>query len=316
MRRLSGGWLLPTLVVLWLGAGLWACAPSAPGSAPVDPPTNRPTSAVPALAAPAAPVKADGDTQPTPAPASEDAAPTAAPDPPVPKPKPPSVLPVPEWATPLEVDGFHPASHAGPQGDDPWPRPVVVVVHGMLYRPEWECDRWKQVAGWYGWILCPRGIRDKRAPLRQERWTFGNRADVAKEIEAGLSALEARYPGQVTRSGMVLVGASLGANMATDLMRRAPGQYSFLVIVEGGGQSLQRANLHAMRQDGLVGVAMAMSQQPRRRRALDLMPKLKEAGLRAVFIDMKGAGHNYRDDFPTTGLSGMKTLIQWPTQGE
>ncbi len=215
----------------------------------------------------------------------------------------------PAQAEPLDVIGFAPASHAGPDfaAAPVWPRPVTVVIHGTLYRPEWECHRWKPVMGWYGWVLCPRGVRDLRAPLAQDRWTFKGRDKVMLEIEAGLKALEARYPGRVSRQGMVYVGASLGANMATDIVRRSPGQYDHLVLVEGGAMEL--GELAIWEAAGVKGVALAMSVPGRRKRAQALMGPLEAAGFRAAFIDMEGAGHNYRGDFLDTGRAGMRSLI-------
>jgi len=191
--------------------------------------------------------------------------------------------------------------------DRPWP--VTIVLHGNFDRPEWECDTWKEVAGFHGWILCPRGIRTPWATLAEDRWTYRGSVATAAEIEAALRALESRYPARVTREEAVLVGFSLGANLAPAIARDNPGVYPYVVLVEGGGRSLERPWIARMKKAGVRAVGLAMSLPGLRSKAIAALPRFERAGIRAVFVDMKGAGHAYRDDFPITGRSALGQLL-------
>lgn len=209
----------------------------------------------------------------------------------------------------LEVPGFAPASHVVPPGESAGPRPVVVVLHGNFDRPEWECDVWAEAAAGYGFVLCPRGVRTPWATRAEDRWTYGSAAKVGREIEAGLRALEARYPGRVTREGTVLAGFSLGAILAPKLVRAAPGRYPFVFLVEGGVDQLTEEGIASLKRAGVLGVGLAMSAPGRRRLAAKAVPALEAAGLRAAYVDMKGAGHGYSRDFGPAGAAAVRALL-------
>jgi dienelactone hydrolase len=211
---------------------------------------------------------------------------------------------------PLEVEGHNPASHVGPDDRSSWPRPVVIVLHGNFDRPEWECETWSAVAGFHGWILCPRGIRTPWATLEDDRWTYRGSVATAEEIEKALSALEALYPGRVSREATVLVGFSLGANLAPAIVRDNPGVYPYVVLAEGGGKNMERKWIAAMKKAGVEGVGLAMSLPHLRNKALKAVPRFERTGIRVVFVDMKGAGHGYRDDFPVTGRRALEQLLR------
>lgn len=185
----------------------------------------------------------------------------------------------------------------------------MIVLHGNFDRPEWECEMWGAVAGFHGWILCPRGIRTPWATLEEDRWTYRGSVATSVEIEAAFAALEARYPGRVSRERTVLVGFSLGANLAPAIARDNPGVYPYVVLVEGGGKNMERPWIAALKKAGIKGVVLAMSLQHLRQKALKAVPRFERAGVPAVFVDMKGAGHGYRDDFPVTGRRALEELL-------
>lgn len=214
----------------------------------------------------------------------------------------------PSEPAPLEVEGFEPASHVGPDDVSGRPMPVTVVLHGNFDRPEWECASWKAVAGFYGWILCPRGIRTPWASRAEDRWTYRSGKSAAREIEAGLAALAERYPGQVSDQGRALVGFSLGAMFAPRLASEAPGRYAYLFLVEGGVDKMDRVRLRALRRAGVKGIGMAASGLEYRRAARDALKRILGLGMRAVFVDMRGAGHGYGADFDRTGRKAFEGL--------
>ncbi|MFO8070723.1 MAG: hypothetical protein R6V85_02505 [Polyangia bacterium] len=208
------------------------------------------------------------------------------------------------------MEGFRPASHVGPDESGEWPRPVTVVLHGNYDRPEWECDLWKNVAGFHGWVLCPRGVPTPWAEPSLDRWTYKGRAAVAREIEAALSALEERYPGRVSRDEMVLAGFSLGAILAPALAVDEPGRYDVLFLVEGGTKKLDRRWILSLKKAGVRGVGLAMSGAGRRNIARGAARRLDRLGLGAAFVDMSGAGHAYSDDFARAGRAAVEKLLE------
>ena len=106
-----------------------------------------------------------------------------------------------------------------------WPRPVVVVLHGNYDRPEWECETWHKVVGQRAWVLCPRGSPNPWASKEEDRWTYTTFEKLRAEIDAGISALAAQYPGMVNVTRMVLAGFSLGAMLAPALFMQFRGRF-------------------------------------------------------------------------------------------
>ena len=215
---------------------------------------------------------------------------------------------------PLDVPGFHAASHVGPDADATWPKPVVVVLHGNYDRPEWQCETWKAVAGFYGWLLCPRGKPTPWAPKSADRWLYRGRDATQKEIEAGLDALENKYKGRVTRSGMILVGFSLGAIYAPALVAMRATMYSCLFLIEGGVDKIDKQRLRGLKRAGVQGIGFAMSSPKYREATMPLVKKALKLGMKSVYVDMRGAGHNYRRDFDVTGKEALQRLVSEPKE--
>jgi hypothetical protein len=186
---------------------------------------------------------------------------------------------------------------------------VTVVLHGNFDRPEWECATWKEAAGFYGWVLCPRGVRTPNATLKEDRWTYRGPAAIQKEIDSALNSLAVLYPERVSRKGTVLAGFSLGAIYAPKLAVGNPGRYPYLFLVEGGVEKLDDNLIKSLKRAGVKGIGMAMSAPGRWARARSTVNKILEYGLKAAFVDMKGAGHGYRDDFAVNGRAALKKLV-------
>lgn len=209
----------------------------------------------------------------------------------------------------LKVPGFNDAMFVSPSERSSAPRPVVIVLHGNFDRPEWQCKMWQSVASWYGWILCPRGVRTPWATLAEDRWTYrGGAKKVSGEMMAALTALESRFPGAVTRDGAVLVGFSLGAILIPELIQLHPDWFDTVFLIEGGLKQLDRYLL-SMKQRGVERIGLAMSTAGNRQKASEMRIKIKRKGLVSVYVDMRGAGHNYRQDFSSTGQKALRYLL-------
>jgi hypothetical protein len=216
---------------------------------------------------------------------------------------------LPSIPSPLKVKGFNAASHVAPNGKLKWPMPVIIVLHGNYDRPEWECDIWKKTAGYYGWILCPRGKLSPWASPGDDRWTYDTFENIRKEISSALISLENKYPGKVSRKGMVLAGFSLGANLAPRVAELSRGRYEYLFLVEGGVKKLKVSGVLSLKRSGIKGIVLAMGVRIQIKRAKTLLKILNRVKLPAVFINMKGAGHSYSDDFNKTGKAALKRIV-------
>jgi pimeloyl-ACP methyl ester carboxylesterase len=143
----------------------------------------------------------------------------------------------PSWddvpVVPLSVTDFRDAVVSLPLGAKS-PRPVVIALHGNYDRPEWQCDVWRTVTSAFPFILCPRGIPRPDAPPPLDRFTYGKGADVQREIDAALVALEARFGDHIARGPNVYVGFSLGAILGVGIVSRDPSRFPRAVLVEGG----------------------------------------------------------------------------------
>ncbi|MBN2530024.1 MAG: hypothetical protein JXR76_26780 [Deltaproteobacteria bacterium] len=218
-------------------------------------------------------------------------------------------FPVRQTPESLTVPGFEPAAFVTPSEDTGQARPVIIVLHGNFDRPEWQCEMWQEVGSWHGWILCPRGVRTPFATLAEDRWTYkGGAPAISAEMIAALDALDARFPGAVLRRGLILVGFSLGAIRLPELIRLHPDTFETVFLIEGGLKQLE-AGLPMMKKNGVKRIGLAMSTAGNRQNVSVVQNKIKRYGLRSVYVDMKGAGHNYRSDFGRTGNRALHQLL-------
>ncbi len=130
---------------------------------------------------------------------------------------------------PLEVPGFADAVVSVPLGATS-PRPVVVATHGLWDFPEGLCDNWRWIVGNRAWVLCPRG--EPRSPGKTFHYRSG--PALAREIEAGVQALDRRYPGYVDTGPRMYAGFSLGAILGAWIVVHDPAHYPRAVLTEGG----------------------------------------------------------------------------------
>jgi acetyl esterase/lipase len=116
---------------------------------------------------------------------------------------------------------------APPAGDFP----VVLGLHGMADRPDWECHVWSETAGTgFGFFVCPHGNL-RAAPTVYEGVTrpgfptatawAGAKQVVARGLGA-LALLRARFGGAAHAGAAICVGFSQGAYFALHLALHRP----------------------------------------------------------------------------------------------
>jgi hypothetical protein len=140
-------------------------------------------------------------------------------------------LHTPEALVPLEVPGFQPAFLSIPQGAIS-PRPILIAAHGAWDFPEGLCDNWRWIVHDRGWVICPRGVP---RPPPDKTFGYPSGPALAREIEADVRALAARFPGYVDDEGpLVFTGFSLGAILGPSILARNPSRFPRAVLIEGG----------------------------------------------------------------------------------
>lgn len=134
------------------------------------------------------------------------------------------------WLIDLDVPGYGAAKLAVPLGATE-PRPIVIALHGAADRPEWACGSWRGIAGPRPFVLCPRGVARTDFPAPDTRYSFGNAADVALELRAGLAALKKKFGSHVAPGSVVFAGFDLGADRVAEISQQEPTFFARLVMV-------------------------------------------------------------------------------------
>lgn len=195
--------------------------------------------------------------------------------------------PPPTGLVELPVRGFGAAVvvEATPERRD---APVLIAVHGNFDHPEWQCRVWARVVAGRAFVLCPRGIPRRDAP----RFTYRNSVALAREIEAGLLALEARYAGRVTTSPVIYAGFSLGAILGADYLRRGR-PVSLAILLEDAEDRWSPTLLRAFVARGGRGVLFGCGTPGCVRIARRITARLRSSGVAAGVVDGRPAGHTY-----------------------
>ena len=140
-------------------------------------------------------------------------------------------------------------------------RPLLVATHGNYDRLDWQCATWGEIVRERAFVLCPRGIPRRDSPSKDDiRFEYASNVALEKELEAGIDALEARFPGRVDRARAVFTGFSLGAIMGTAIAARHPERWPRLVLIEGGQDKLTPAAARAFARGGGARILFACGQ--------------------------------------------------------
>jgi predicted esterase len=192
----------------------------------------------------------------------------------------------------LPVPGFGDAVAVLPVGATR-ARPIVVALHGLGDRPEWQCAAWSAVLAGRAFVVCPRGIPGAQATTGDPRLTYAGAEALRFETAAAVEALRAAYPAYADAGPVVYTGFSLGAVHGVPCMVHDPGTYPLAILTEGGhdGWTSDAASAFAARGGkrvlflcGTESCAVAASQAQAR---------LVAAGVEARLRHLRWLGHVY-----------------------
>jgi predicted esterase len=168
------------------------------------------------------------------------------------------------------------------------PHPVTVLLHGMCDVPENECPWFANVVARDSWLVCPRG------PLRcasgGATWGYEHRSAL---IDAAIGRVEEEFPGRVAAgTADTLIGFSLGAFVAMDVVNRSPARWARVVLLGAKIAPDTRALLHGATRFVLGAGDFDMSHSH-----MELVARhLRAAGVDATYSSLGRVGHRFADD--------------------
>jgi len=187
------------------------------------------------------------------------------------------------------------------------PRPIVVAVHGMGDRPEWECAAWRAVFGPRPFIVCPRGS----AWHVNFAWTSGDQ--IRRSIDAILDAASAHYGAHLDRAHRVYAGFSQGAILGPHVLKSDPHTYSYAIFQEGFDDALAGNALGArLHESGLTRVLLGCSQAGCAGKRVPVRAALERAGIEARLNDAGPRGHRIDDVI----IRSVKRDLPWLLAGD
>jgi poly(3-hydroxybutyrate) depolymerase len=193
---------------------------------------------------------------------------------------------------PLVVPEYRDAIVSVPLGATE-PRPVVLALHGNYDRPEWQCGVWRDVTKGYPFVVCPRGVPRRDAPASLDRWTYGKPADVRREVDAALAALQVRFGDYVAPGPVVYAGFSLGAILGVGIVAADADRFPRAVLIEGGLSSWSQARAKAYADAGGKRVLFACGQRSCKTESKGTEKLLGRMGIETKSVYGGEVGHTY-----------------------
>ncbi len=139
------------------------------------------------------------------------------------------------------------------------PRPedshrLIAHLHGQCAPPVYSCGQWIDAGAAYGFLVCPTGNEHcNDSGIGPAMWDESF-ALMDQDLERGIAVVEKKTDGGFSRDGAVLTGFSRGGWAAIDLVRRHPGRWPYLVIVEAD-VTINKAYLDASKVRAVAMVA-------------------------------------------------------------
>jgi predicted esterase len=191
----------------------------------------------------------------------------------------------PEWLAP---EGDAPGVLVFPPGERTAAKPITVMLHGMCGVPENECPYFARVAAKGSWLICPRGTLT--CSSGGATWAFPRRVET---IDAAIRRVEAAHPGEVdARDNATLIGFSLGAFVAMDLVNREPTRWARVVLI--GGKVVPDPR-HLLRGTTRLVFGAGEFDQSYSHMSASVR-RLRAAGVTATFLGLGRVGHRFADD--------------------
>ncbi len=193
----------------------------------------------------------------------------------------------------MPVPGYLAAFLSVPNGST-GARPVVVALHGVGDRPDWQCLEWRKLVGPIAWVVCPRGIVSERwSTPGDTRWTWHGPPFMKKELDAAVAALAARFGARVDPERMVYGGFSYGAANGPAIVAKDAARFPYVVLTEGGGDRWTLDFAKDFVKNGGERVLFVCGQAPCVPGAERTGAMIARAGVKVRIEHGEGEGHAY-----------------------
>jgi predicted esterase len=176
-------------------------------------------------------------------------------------------------------------------------RPILVATHGAGGRAEPHCRFWRELIGPRPFILCPRGRRTLSIdPGPEPGFYYPGHPQLAREVEAALAAVVARWGAWVDPTEPIYAGYSQGAGMGAMMIPTHAGKFARALFVEGGFGQYQEWNIAAARRwrdNGGRRALLACGRPACFELAKESGHWLELGGIGSRVVYGAGAGHTY-----------------------
>jgi predicted esterase len=229
-----------------------------------------------------------------------------------------SLAPLPGFFEGLPVAG-HPDAWLSLPTNATSRRPVVIVVHGMGDRPDWQCGGWRRATAEQAFVLCPRGKHDANQSTKDDwRYTLEGGKALLAYIDAALDALAARYSAYVDTSRPLLAGFSLGASEVLALAVQDPQRFPRVALVEGATGAWPPARIDTFRAAPGARVLFGAGQKANEAIAKTTAKQLNDRGLEARVV-FAPVGHTFDPPLEDAVLGELAWFVdgddRWTARG-
>jgi pimeloyl-ACP methyl ester carboxylesterase len=166
---------------------------------------------------------------------------------------------------------------------------LVAGMHGQCGGPSYACGSWIDAGTERGFMVCPTGnehcTSDIGPPSWDESFTL-----MDQDLELSIKIAQKKTDAGFDREGSVLVGFSRGGWAAIDLVRRHPGRWPYLILIEAD-VTINKAYLEASKVHAVAMIAGELGTElPGEQKSVDAM---KAAGYPAQLFIMPKTAHLY-----------------------
>ncbi len=169
-------------------------------------------------------------------------------------------------------------------------RRLIAHLHGQCAHPSYSCGQWLDAGIERGFVVCPTGNERCGSPIGPPQWDESF-ALMDQDLERGIAAASrAEGDGGISRAGSVMTGFSRGGWAAIDVVRRHPGRWPFLIVIEAD-VTMNAALLRAAKVERVALIAADHGTELAGERST--VDALKAAGFPAELFVMPGSWHLY-----------------------
>lgn len=189
---------------------------------------------------------------------------------------------------------------------------LIAHLHGQCAHPAYSCGKWFDAGAERGFVVCPTGNERCGGGNGPPKWeeSFGQMdADLERAIEI---VRRAEGDGGITREDAVMTGFSRGGWAAIELVRRHPGRWPLVIIIEAD-VTLTASALRAAKVARIALIAADHGTELRGER--QTVEALKAADYPAELFVMPQSWHLYSANIDDVMRAALAFVLAAPHDG-